>query len=103
MAAFANSGRRSVRDHRFTDRRNLYVVQTVVAAATTAGAVQCPGSLVAGRRPDSVFSPRGSAPSARLASRTFAFDISTLRWSDRILQAAGLDRSKFAEVRPSGT
>lgn len=41
--------------------------------------------------------------SASLASRTSAFDISTLRWSDKILQAAGLDRPTFAEVRPSGT
>jgi xylulokinase len=43
------------------------------------------------------------AASASLASRTSAFDISTLEWSDRILQAVGLDRTTFAEVRPSGT
>jgi xylulokinase len=43
------------------------------------------------------------AASASLASRTLAFDISTLEWSDKILQAVGLDRTKFAEVRPSGT
>ena len=43
------------------------------------------------------------AASASLASRTLAFEISTLKWSDKILQAAGLDRLRFAEVRPSGT
>ena len=43
------------------------------------------------------------AASASLASRTLAFEISTLEWSDKILQAAGLDRLTFAEVRPSGT
>ena len=43
------------------------------------------------------------AASASLASRTLAFDISTLEWSGKILQAAGLDRTTFAEVRPSGT
>ena len=43
------------------------------------------------------------AASASLASRTLAFDISTLEWSDKILQAGGLERTKFAEVRPSGT
>ena len=43
------------------------------------------------------------AASASLASRTSAFEISTLKWSDKILQAAGLDRLRFAEVRPSGT
>jgi xylulokinase len=43
------------------------------------------------------------AASASLASRTLAFDISTLEWSDKILQAAGLDHTTFAEVRPSGT
>jgi xylulokinase len=42
------------------------------------------------------------ASSASLASRTAAFEISTLEWSDRVLQAAGLDRTMFAEVRPSG-
>jgi len=40
---------------------------------------------------------------ASLASRTLAFDISGLEWSDRILEAAGLDRTTFAELRPSGT
>ena len=40
---------------------------------------------------------------ASLASRTLAFDISRLEWSDRILEAADLDRTTFAEVRPSGT
>jgi xylulokinase len=40
---------------------------------------------------------------ASLASRTLAFDISRLEWSDRILAAAGLDRTTFAELRPSGT
>jgi xylulokinase len=40
---------------------------------------------------------------ASLASRTLAFDISRLQWSDRILEAAGLDRTTFAELRPSGT
>ncbi|MBV8378082.1 MAG: hypothetical protein JO279_13885 [Verrucomicrobia bacterium] len=43
------------------------------------------------------------AASASLASRTLAFDISRLAWSGKILQAAGLDRMTFAEVRPSGT
>jgi xylulokinase len=43
------------------------------------------------------------AANASLASRTLAFEISTLEWSDKILQAAGLDRMRFAEVRPSGT
>ena len=43
------------------------------------------------------------AASASLASRTLAFEISTLKWSDKILQAAGLDGLRFAEVRPSGT
>jgi xylulokinase len=43
------------------------------------------------------------AASASLASRTLAFEISTLKWSDKILQAGGLDRLRFAEVRPSGT
>jgi xylulokinase len=43
------------------------------------------------------------AVSASLASRTSAFDISKLEWSDTILQAAGLDPTTFAEVRPSGT
>ena|ERR1700751_719295 len=43
------------------------------------------------------------AASARLASRTLAFEISTLEWSEKILQAAGLDRTTFPEVRPSGT
>jgi xylulokinase len=43
------------------------------------------------------------AASASLASRTLAFEISTLEWSDKILEAAGLDRTTFAEVRPSGT
>src|SRR5258705_339077 len=43
MAAFANFGRGSVRDHRFTDRCNICIVQTVVAAA--AGAVR-PGILL---------------------------------------------------------
>jgi len=42
------------------------------------------------------------AANASLASRTLAFDISTLEWSDKLLQAAGLDRTTFAEVRPSG-
>jgi xylulokinase len=40
---------------------------------------------------------------ASLASRTLAFDISRLEWSERILEAAGLDRTTFAELRPSGT
>ena len=40
---------------------------------------------------------------ASLASRTSDFDISRLEWSDRILQAADLDRTTFAQVRPSGT
>jgi xylulokinase len=43
------------------------------------------------------------AASASLASRSSAFEISTLKWSDKILQAAGLDRLRFAEVRPSGS
>jgi xylulokinase len=43
------------------------------------------------------------AASTSLASRTLAFDISTLEWSDKLLQAAGLDRRTFAEVRSSGT
>jgi xylulokinase len=43
------------------------------------------------------------AANASLASRTLAFDISRLEWSDKIVQAADLDRTTFAEVRPSGT
>jgi xylulokinase len=43
------------------------------------------------------------AASASLASRSSAFEISTLNWSDKILQAAGLDRLGFAEVLPSGS
>jgi sugar (pentulose or hexulose) kinase len=40
------------------------------------------------------------AASASLASRTLAFDISKLEWSDKILQAAGLDHTTF--VVPKG-
>jgi xylulokinase len=43
------------------------------------------------------------ATNASLASRTSAFEISTLKWSDKLLQAAGLEPTTFAEVRPSGT
>ena len=38
-----------------------------------------------------------------LATRTGAFDIRALRWSDEILSAAGLDASMFSEVVPTGT
>jgi xylulokinase len=42
------------------------------------------------------------AANASLACRTLAFDIATLEWSEQLLQAAGLDRRTFAEVRSSG-
>jgi len=38
-----------------------------------------------------------------LAARTAAFDIRTLRWSDEILSAAGLDAAMFSEPVPTGT
>lgn len=38
-----------------------------------------------------------------LASRTMAFDIHTLDWSDRILEAAGIDRGLFSTCVPTGS
>ncbi|VBB04933.1 Hypothetical protein LUCI_0139 [Lucifera butyrica] len=38
-----------------------------------------------------------------LASRTMAFDINALQWSDEILSKAGIDKNLFSEVVPSGT
>ncbi|MCK9251593.1 MAG: FGGY family carbohydrate kinase [Clostridiales bacterium] len=38
-----------------------------------------------------------------LAARTMAFDIWQKDWSDELLDAAGIDREKFAEPVPSGT
>ena len=38
-----------------------------------------------------------------LATRTGAFDIRALRWSDEILTAAGLDAAMFSEAVPTGT
>ena len=38
-----------------------------------------------------------------LATRTGAFDIRALRWSEEILTAAGLDASMFSEAVPTGT
>ena len=42
------------------------------------------------------------ATSTSLATRTSAFDLSKLTWSGELLEAAGLHRESFAEVRPSG-
>ncbi len=38
-----------------------------------------------------------------LANRTLLFDIHTCDWSDMLLDAAGLDRSKLPDTAPSGT
>jgi len=38
-----------------------------------------------------------------LASRTMAFDILNKKWSDEILSTAGIDKSLFPDVAPSGT
>ena len=38
-----------------------------------------------------------------LASRTMAFDICRLDWSDRILEAAGIDRELFSACVPTGS
>lgn len=38
-----------------------------------------------------------------LACRTLAFDIHTLAWSDRILEAAGVDKSMLSRAVPPGT
>lgn len=38
-----------------------------------------------------------------LASRTMAFDIHSLDWSDRILQAAGIDKKLFSVCVPAGS
>lgn len=38
-----------------------------------------------------------------LASRTMAFDIRRLDWSDRILEAAGIDRELFSACVPTGS
>lgn len=38
-----------------------------------------------------------------LASRTMAFDIHTLDWSDQILEAAGIDRGLFSACVPTGS
>lgn len=38
-----------------------------------------------------------------LATRTMAFDIHTLQWSDKIFEAAGIDQKLMAEVVPTGT
>lgn len=38
-----------------------------------------------------------------LAARTMAFDITTLKWSEDIFEAAGIDRSLMSEVVPTGT
>ncbi len=43
------------------------------------------------------------ASSTSLATRTSAFDLSKLSWSEELLEAAGLSSDSFAEVRPSGT
>jgi len=37
-----------------------------------------------------------------LASRTMVFDIIKKRWSEEIMEVAGLEDKQFAEVRPSG-
>ncbi len=38
-----------------------------------------------------------------LATRSMAFDIDTLDWSDRILDAAGIDKKLYPKAVPSGT
>ena len=38
-----------------------------------------------------------------LATRSMAFDITTLKWSDEILDTAGIEKSLFPEAVPSGT
>ena len=38
-----------------------------------------------------------------LAARTMAFDITSLKWSEAIFEAAGIDRSLMSEVVPTGT
>jgi xylulokinase len=38
-----------------------------------------------------------------LATRTMAFDIRELRWNERLLEAAGIDRSLLSQLVPSGT
>lgn len=38
-----------------------------------------------------------------LATRSMAFDINTLDWSDEILEAAGVDKSLFSRPVPTGT
>jgi xylulokinase len=38
-----------------------------------------------------------------MAGRTMAFDLNADTWSDRLLAAAGVDREKLPEARPSGT
>jgi xylulokinase len=38
-----------------------------------------------------------------MAARTLAYDIRSNRWSEEILDAAGIDAARFASVLPSGT
>lgn len=51
-----------------------------------------------------VFSLTGNAViDYSLATRSMAFDINTLDWSDEILDIAGIDRSLFSKPVPTGT
>ena len=51
-----------------------------------------------------IFKLTGSyATDYSIASRTMGFDVTRRAWSEEVFAAAGLDRSKMAEVHPSGT
>ncbi len=55
--------------------------------------------------PDYLFHRLGLPPTMdySLAARTMMFDVAKLRWSDELLELAGLDASRLSALAPSGT